>query len=1148
LREVILGADSGSIVVFIDEIDVTLGLDFTDDFFAAIRAVHNNRAQHPDYERLTFVLSGVATPDEIITDNRRTPFNIGQSISLNDFTKKQCVPFRSAIEARFAEPGRDFFDQIYGWTGGHPYLTQKLCDAILRASEKDDPNLVNTLVDKLFLAPKDQVDSNLQFVQSRITSDVLAQEMLRTYKRILQGEKPVADDEQTPAINRLRLYGLVVTQNGGLKVRNELYARVFDFKWADELLKNLNLGLPGHYKVLQPIGQGGFSDVYLAQDLRSDEEEQLVAIKILKSPQVSGPELNKWRKRFDQEATTLAKLDHPNIVRILETGPRKTGRGGEAVLYIAMEYIAGGTLGDRLKTDALRKAEILPLIENIGAALNHAHERGMVHSDVNPNNILLDTDQEAVRPVLTDFGIATLFSPYDLRTRIVTDNPMGTPRYMPPEQYKPEELTPVADIYALAVVCFEMFTGPKMVSTTSPLPPLSSVAPQIGRFFDEMFKKATAIDPADRFQSVDDFISAFKEGNREAERAEHIVRQNKATQAVKAALIYMEVEDYDSEIALGMVNEALKYYPDYVDALRWKGKIYFTQKQYPAALEAYRQAYEQIGDPSYEVGREYLEILSQVADIAWQRQNYLEAIEHYETIRQILAEYKGDDSTFQEIWHHTRSRLIEYHNAQGIEIYVAGNDALAAKDSERLDEAIAALENDIKALNGLQTKSESQNLANKLKQLRVKKHQGKIETTEALLDEAQDKYINEDVLKHYLNLDKAYKRLIELEPETELWQENRREKLKQHAVFRKLLAKQAADYETAIRHYKRIIAIEEEDYPGLSAELEIDTATAIEELEEKAEYENNYFEIRNLMSQGEHLEALKQLDEHFISKRNYEYRDVPKLIWELVHAKQTGGEYLFGWDGASRLEAFMERIVAAEQKRVDLLKVTLEPWSNLPEIINDQCKLLTTLEREIKEVEAKHTEANGLGKLPELEMYHRDIDSAKKQLQSWRTQLEQIETTMTSQQIEGWLQTIYDIENKLQGYYRIEEMQEFFEQSDAELEIIEEDPKFATLQALMPASMRIRRTIDQTQIKMQAQLGHIQEDEIFLMRQKLFQFQRWYKVNRIVIPVSLILAIIAGKVFLPQIKDLPTWFSPIAVTATALLIAYLIPKSVTGGD
>jgi hypothetical protein len=128
LRDVVLESVSGKVAIFVDEIDSTIGLPFADDFFAAIRSCHNARATDSAFARLTFALFGVASPDQLIQDPARTPFNIGHGIDLTDFTLNEARLLAEGLHEDPAEAERRL-ERIFHWTGGHPYLTQALCAA-----------------------------------------------------------------------------------------------------------------------------------------------------------------------------------------------------------------------------------------------------------------------------------------------------------------------------------------------------------------------------------------------------------------------------------------------------------------------------------------------------------------------------------------------------------------------------------------------------------------------------------------------------------------------------------------------------------------------------------------------------------------------------------------------------------------------------------------------------------------------------------------------------------------------------------------------------------------------------------------------------------------------------------------------------------
>ena len=123
---------SEPIVIFVDEIDTTLSLEFTDDFYAAIRYLYVARSTDSNLRRLSFVLIGVATPGDLIRDAKRTPFNIGQRVDLTDFTKEEALPLAEGLGLP-SDKAQQVLGWVLDWTGGHPYLSQRLCRGFGRA-------------------------------------------------------------------------------------------------------------------------------------------------------------------------------------------------------------------------------------------------------------------------------------------------------------------------------------------------------------------------------------------------------------------------------------------------------------------------------------------------------------------------------------------------------------------------------------------------------------------------------------------------------------------------------------------------------------------------------------------------------------------------------------------------------------------------------------------------------------------------------------------------------------------------------------------------------------------------------------------------------------------------------------------------------
>jgi len=231
LRYGILAEIEKQIVIFVDEIDTTLNLDFGDDFFAAIRAMYNARADDSEFNRMTFVLLGFATPTDLIKDRSRTPFNIGHKIDLHEFSRQDAQILLRGLEAACPEQGAAIFDRIFYWTNGHPYLTQKLC---LEVATSDDgqwnDDRIDDLVERLFLSEAARGETNLRYVQDKISDSPRRHKLLTLYRKVYSGRE-VPEDDRSLDQNRLKLFGLVRAEGGALKVRNEIYRRVFNLDW-----------------------------------------------------------------------------------------------------------------------------------------------------------------------------------------------------------------------------------------------------------------------------------------------------------------------------------------------------------------------------------------------------------------------------------------------------------------------------------------------------------------------------------------------------------------------------------------------------------------------------------------------------------------------------------------------------------------------------------------------------------------------------------------------------------------------------------------------------------------------------------------------------------------------------------------------------
>jgi WD40 repeat protein len=223
------------VVIFIDEIDAVRSLPFsTDEFFAGIRELYNARTEEAALSRLTFCLLGVATPSNLIRDTRTTPFNVGRRIELHDFTPEEASLLAQGLR-RDEKTNAALLNRILYWTGGHPYLTQRLCQEVAEdAAARGAPD-VDRHCAELFLSPQARErDDNLLFVRDRLLrSEVDLADLLTLYANALR-RKRVLDDEVNPLISILRLSGVTRVSGGQLLVRNRIYDRVFDLAWVRE--------------------------------------------------------------------------------------------------------------------------------------------------------------------------------------------------------------------------------------------------------------------------------------------------------------------------------------------------------------------------------------------------------------------------------------------------------------------------------------------------------------------------------------------------------------------------------------------------------------------------------------------------------------------------------------------------------------------------------------------------------------------------------------------------------------------------------------------------------------------------------------------------------------------------------------------------
>ena len=237
IEKVLLAKIQQPIVIFVDEIDKVLSQDFSaDDFFGLIRFFQNQRVDNPIFQRLTFALLGVATPGDLIQNKTQTPFNIGEAIELHGFQINEVEPLIKGLQERFDNP-QMVMKSILDWTGGQPFLTQKLCKFMV---DEDDSVLVKEVVKSRIIENWESQDDpeHLRTIRDRIlSSEQRAGYLLELYQQIQQKGEVAA--KKNLESSELRLSGLVVQREGKLRVYNRVYQKVFNQHWVEVQLKNL---------------------------------------------------------------------------------------------------------------------------------------------------------------------------------------------------------------------------------------------------------------------------------------------------------------------------------------------------------------------------------------------------------------------------------------------------------------------------------------------------------------------------------------------------------------------------------------------------------------------------------------------------------------------------------------------------------------------------------------------------------------------------------------------------------------------------------------------------------------------------------------------------------------------------------------------
>jgi serine/threonine protein kinase/formylglycine-generating enzyme required for sulfatase activity len=326
----------------------------------------------------------------------------------------------------------------------------------------------------------------------------------------------------------------------------------------------------GRYHIVEQLGQGGMATVYKAYDTHLERD---VAVKVIRTGVIGPDMLGHMLKRFEIEAKSLAKMEHPNIVNVHDFGEY------EGAPYLVMQYVRGGTLKS-LTGVPMPFTQAVELLLPISRALAYAHKRGVIHRDVKPANILI-TDEGI--PMLSDFGIAKIMESKATTQLTGTGMGIGTPEYMSPEQWQ-GKVVPQTDIYSLGVMLYELVTGKRPYAAdtpagvfamvlTEPLPRPKECVPCLPDEVEKVLFKALSKKPEERYENMGTCVKALEN------------------------LVEFSIQD-DVETRLYPGGEAKPKTDPAVAALAEMAQKFEESSNTKGALDTYRQALEKCCEES----------------------------------------------------------------------------------------------------------------------------------------------------------------------------------------------------------------------------------------------------------------------------------------------------------------------------------------------------------------------------------------------------------------------------------------------------------------------------------------------------------------------------------------------------------------------
>jgi hypothetical protein len=436
------------LVVLLDQIEATPDAVST-GFFATLREMFVNRAMRPALRNAVFVLAGRFIPDELIKDPAISPFRVTEIIYVEDADLEGVTKLVSWLANDKRQLSSDVPARIFEWTEGDLYLTHKLCAGLGRdiaegailLADVDRAARRHLYEDEIFRKMWTRIQSEpeaLDLVMMLLEHrEQVRFTLLQRHIMIAWLEGAIKSDANGfcalhSLVHESVFYSLQSTRSGHPKVRRTHSMNLHE----DQTV------LRERFRLEQVLYPGLTSYVYKGTDLQT---EQAIAVKQL----MVSRDLNEmaWH-RFQRESDALRRLDHPNIVKLIDAF-----HDGDFE-YIVMEYVFGGSLFERLNREGrLPLKQAVDLSMKLADALNHAHVHDIIHRDVKPSNIMLTHDYV---PRLADFGVARL----NYHQRVTLPHTViGTTPYLSPEGVMGENIDARGDIWSLGVVMFEMLAG-----------------------------------------------------------------------------------------------------------------------------------------------------------------------------------------------------------------------------------------------------------------------------------------------------------------------------------------------------------------------------------------------------------------------------------------------------------------------------------------------------------------------------------------------------------------------------------------------------------------------------------------------------------------------------------------------------------------